>query len=1232
MKARQARFRRVCGWAGIVLALLPLVRSGAESESGGPPPLTAGAEIDYPPFCLVDAAGRPDGFSVELLRAAAGAMGRAVVFETGYWADVKDWLAEGRVAVLPLVGRTPEREALYDFTFPYLTMHGAIVVRDDRQDVRTLKDLRGLRVAVMRGDNAEEYLRREARDFDIQATPSFDDALRGVSAGDYDAVVIQQLVALRLIDHLGLANLRVAGPPLADFRQAFCFAVRKGDAQTLALLNEGLALVIADGTFRRLHAKWFAALELPVDRPLVIGGDHAYPPFEFLDDAGRPAGLNSDLTRAIARERGLDVEIRLGPWSEQVHALAAGEIDALQGMLYTPERDRRFDFAPAHVAVEYVLAAPGGTGGAPESLAQLAGRRVALQRGDVAQDFLAQQAFEGILVLLENQNDVLRAVASGAVDYGLIARRVALQALEDEPLNVRLGREPLLSLDYGYAVRAGDTALLATLGEGLEMLRDSGDLQQIRQQWLGVYETGSLRLRAVLKRALIVIVPVVALLLLSLAWSASLRRQVARRTAALRASEAYTRTILDNLPMGIAVNTVKPHVSFSYMNDRFPVLYGTARDVLSDPEAFWTAVYADPVFRDKLRRRVEADCASGDPARMRWEDIPLAREGHETRYVSAANVPIPGRSEMISMVWDVTDRVRGEHRIRHLNWVLRAIRDINQVIVRESDPQALIDEAARLLVAHRSYLSAVIVLTEGDGDRKPTTWSGAGLASESGAVQAQMAAGLLPDCCEHAVGRDGVVVVENRDAICRGCPLAPPDPDAVVLAVRMRHDGVTYGFLLAAQDPGEIVDAEERVLFEEIAGDLAYALHGIRTASARDAAERERASLSEQLAQAQKLEAVGRLAGGVAHDFNNLLMGILGYADLCRASLDGTHPAREWIDDITCSAKRSADLTRQLLAFARRQTIEPKVIDLNAAIESMLKLLRHLLGEDIELAWLPGPSVWPIIFDPSQLDQILANLCVNARDAIDGVGKLTVETANRVIDQNYGAEHVEALPGEFALLAVSDNGRGMTREVMAHIFEPFFTTKQHQGGTGLGLATIYGIVKQNRGFVNVYSEPGKGTTFRIYLPRAAGEAVPEASVSVAQGDDPGGAETVMLVEDEAGIRKVVASQLERLGYRLLVAADPETALRMARAHAGVIHLLVTDVVMPGMSGRELADRLTQSRPGLKCLYMSGYTENVIVHHGVLDPGVAFLQKPVSMHALSRRIRAILDGPDGGRNA
>ncbi|MBW1778961.1 MAG: response regulator [Deltaproteobacteria bacterium] len=396
----------------------------------------------------------------------------------------------------------------------------------------------------------------------------------------------------------------------------------------------------------------------------------------------------------------------------------------------------------------------------------------------------------------------------------------------------------------------------------------------------------------------------------------------------------------------------------------------------------------------------------------------------------------------------------------------------------------------------------------------------------------------------------------------------------------------------------------------------------MRDISERKRSEEEKEKLQIQLNQSQKIESVGRLAGGVAHDFNNMLGVILGHSELALEQADPASQLYAYLSEIHKAARRSADLTRQLLAFARRQTAIPRHLDLNDTVAGMLKMLQRLIGEDIDLTWMPGADLWPVKMDPAQIDQILANLCVNARDAISGVGKISIETQNSTIDKDYFADHAEAVPGDYVLLAVSDDGCGMDAETLNQIFEPFFTTKAVGEGTGLGLSTVYGIVKQNNGFINVYSEPGQGATFEIYLPRteemekAEKEPVPKA---VAKGS-----ETVLMVEDEASILLLGKTVLERYGYTVLAAPTPAKAITLAETHDAPIHLLITDVVMPEMNGKDLKARIETLKPDIKVLFISGYTADVIMHRGILEGEVNFLQKPFSVHSLAGKVREVLD--------
>lgn len=1441
---------------------------GAALSSAGASPtrsVSSALEIDYPPFCFLDEAGEPTGFSVELMRAAVQAMGGEVSYRAGVWADIRQWLEDGHVAALPLVGRTPEREAVFDFTIPYLTMHGAIVVHKSTTGIDDLRDLRGKRVAVMRGDNAEEFLRRDDRGVSIHTTDTFATALTELDAGQHDAVVMQRIVALRLISELGLDNLRLVDRFISGFQQDFCFAVTEGDRETLALLNEGLATTMADGTYRKLHTKWFAALELPSDRPILVGCDENFPPFEYMNSDGEPDGFNVHLVRAIARELNLEVEFRMAPWRAIRAALARGEIDIAAGMMYSPEREVEFDFAPGHIVIHSVAVVRAEDGPAPTTIEALRNKRLVVQAEDIMHDFVRQHGLEEQTSVVRTQEMALREVVEGKHDCALVARLTAWDWMHhSDREDVDVGQRPLFSAEYCFAAPEGQKALLAQFADGIRILQRTGEYRKIHQQWLGVYEEYGPSGELIVRYAAFVLIPLIVILAASVAWTWSMRKQVAYRTEALRTSEERMRAIIACSP--IALYSIDLHGNVETWNQSAEKLFGwSAEEVLGRPlplvpadktseyqvffdtlmrgesidaaevvrlkkdgtrfdgslslapmrdakgktigvmgammdisekkraevalrsseEQFRTLVegapdaivihaggmiqYANRACLDMLAAATSSDVVGtsavellhperrdgvmerlrcveeghppenaqveilislvGDTVPVEISAVPFhfrgqpaalffardirarlkaerALEESERRFRSAiVEAPFPamihasdgevlvasrawtklsgydakdlctiqawtdhaygdraaevralaaethaltaparqgefeircadgssrvwdfsstplgtlpdGRSIVISMAADVTERKQAEARIGHLNRVLRAIRDVNQLIVREDDRNTLIREACRLLVDSRGYAYSQIVLCNQHDE--VIAWSDAGENVERSRWAAVLEAGGMPYWVDRVDSNSGPMLI----TVDSGESQQPLDGTGDMVCVRLTHDETSFGFLAVMLEAGEDVDDEELALIADMAGDIAYALHVAEMDRAREEIERRHRELQERMVQAQKLESVGRLAGGVAHDYNNFLSVIMGYTELAMQRVHSGDAIHADLVEILDAATRSAEITRQLLAFARKQTINPKILDINMTIEGMLKMLRRLIGEDIELVWRPDPAVWSVNVDPVQVDQILANLCVNARDAIEGVGTITIETTNIVLTAADCIDKAEKRPGDFVVLSVSDDGCGMEREILGSIFEPFFTTKDINAGTGLGLATVYGIAKQNGGFINVYSESSNGSTFKIYLPRHMGpkEAIPEVRAAI----PPSKGEKVLLVEDDPAIMKMGKMMLEKLGYRVTAVNAPKEAIRIAQDKSHDIQLLITDVIMPEMNGRDLAHQLQRIDSKLKVLFMSGYTADVIAHRGILDEGVQFIAKPFTLSELARKIRRVLD--------
>ncbi len=446
-------------------------------------------------------------------------------------------------------------------------------------------------------------------------------------------------------------------------------------------------------------------------------------------------------------------------------------------------------------------------------------------------------------------------------------------------------------------------------------------------------------------------------------------------------------------------------------------------------------------------------------------------------------------------------------------------------------------------------------------------------------------------------------------------------PVSVVLRTQARFENLLVGVDRPVQDDRVWVQCNGYPVFDD-ADQLQLVIITFIDVTEQRRMEEEREVLEAQLRQTTKMEAIGRLAGGVAHDFNNILTGILGYAEMLERVLPEGHEGKGYASEILSGGERAADLTGQQLAFARKQVIEPRVIQPNDVIARSENMLRHLIGEDIDLDFAPGESLSNVRADPSQLDQVLVNLAVNARDAMPKGGRMLVETANVILDDEHHLMDDRPVSGEFVVLAVSDDGEGMDAKTQEHIFEPFFSTKGPGQGTGLGLATVYGIVRQNDGVITVYSEPGHGTTFKVYFPAVR----EERDEPVREASFPGGpaSETILLVEDDEHVRELTRKVLADQGYTVLEAANGDEALLLSRRFSGEIHLILSDVVMPGLNGRELHERIKVTRPQLTALFMSGYTENVVAHHGVLDEGTNFLSKPFTLDGLLARVRGLLD--------
>ena len=548
---------------------------------------------------------------------------------------------------------------------------------------------------------------------------------------------------------------------------------------------------------------------------------------------------------------------------------------------------------------------------------------------------------------------------------------------------------------------------------------------------------------------------------------------------------------------------------------------------------------------------------------------------------------------------DISKRKRTEQALERTVRSLATVSRCNQTLLRATDESQLIEDICRLVVSLGGYQVSWLGLLDSNGHLRPIATGGVTDAEWTELVEADW----LEEPGLRAIRDDEPALAgagENRLGLV----------SSIALPVHQR--GEPIGALSIYSDNPRAFEGDVPSLLLEVAMDLGYGIEVLRARASREEVER-------RLEESERLEAVGRLAGGVAHDFNNLLSVILSYATLVMDQVDSPEVHAD-INEIHQAGLRAAALTRQLLAFSRKQALEPKVTDLNAVVAGIERMLRRLLGEHITIEIRAASDLGRVLADPGQLEQVIVNLAVNARDAMTTGGKLIVETDNVELDESYTERHVSVSPGSYVLLTISDTGPGMPEEIRARAFEPFFTTKGEDSGTGLGLATVYGIVKQSGGHVHLYSELGRGTSFKIYLPRVDAEAASgELAAPISSGD-----ETVLIVEDEGAVRRAATRVLRAAGYQVLSAASGEEALALCERYNAPIDLLLSDVVMPGMSGRELADELGRRYPNLAVLFTSGFTDDAITHHGVLAPGTQLISKPFAITDLTRKIRAILD--------
>jgi PAS domain S-box-containing protein len=908
------------------------------------------------------------------------------------------------------------------------------------------------------------------------------------------------------------------------------------------------------------------------DGKIRVAPDPYYPPLEYFDEKGIFKGIAADYLKLIEKKLQCKFQVvRLSSFEEILEKARYREIDVVNTVMKTSERSEYLLFTPPYIRISNVLVVRDNfkKNITIKDLHGIDG--VVYQGGYSIGSVLIKQHGIGHAQAITDPVKALKDLSMGRINVmagnlAVISHYVRQMKLT----NLRIAGDCEFDDVISFASRGDWPILNEILNKALREIT-SGEREAINDEWIKLkinqlYQGKRFWFSVIGSLGLFAVI-----ITLFYIWNRTLKKQVGiktlelkQREEALRRSEEKYRCLVENANEAIVVAQDGRLV---FVNPIAVELTGySEQELMSRP------------FLDLIHPHDKVMVSERHKQRLKGNFIP-------SRY----SFRMIGKDGIVKFVEISAVLIDWEDRPATLNFII----DITE---RKRMEEALNESEEKYRAAFRTSPDAVninrldgLYIDINDGFTQLTGYSREDVIGK-----------FSSDIKIWAIPEDREVLIEKLRK--NGCV------NNLESKFRCKDGSLKFGLMSAS-----IINLNNVPHILSITRDITEHLR----------IHEEKAELESQFHQAQKMESVGRLAGGVAHDFNNMLGVILGHAEMALDHVEPSQPLYEDLLEIQIATQRSADLTRQLLAFARKQTISTRVLDLNNKISGMLRMLRRIIGEDIDLVWKPGANLWPVMMDPTQIDQILVNLAVNARDAIEGVGNLTIETQNIIFDESYCSSHAGFLPGEYVLLDVSDNGCGMDKEVLDNLFEPFFTTKEVGKGTGLGLSTIYGVVKQHEGFIRVYSEPAGGTSFKIYLPRKQASEKAKSG-AIIEPKSFYGTETMLLVEDEKAILRLGKMILERYGYTVLAAACPDEALAMAKQHQGPIHLLITDVVMPGINGKELKDKVTAIRPKIRTLFMSGYTADVIAHYGVIKEDVQYIQKPFSVRTLATKVREVLD--------
>lgn len=1142
----------------------------------------AGSEYGYPPYSITNSEGEADGFAVELLRESIHAMGYNVEFKVGSWEEVKEDLKMGRVDALPLAGKTPEREEFFDFTFPYLNMNGAIVVHEDTGSINTIEDLQDKVIAVMKGDNAEEYLLRYGIGSEIISTASFSEALKMVQEKRADAVLIQRLVALQIMKEEKIEDLQITGKPIMDFQQSFCFAVQKGNSQLLSVLNEGLSIVIANGTYDLLFSKWFGPLQLAgrsLDR-IIVGGDSEYPPYEYLDENGEPAGFTVELTQAIAEELGLQVEIVLDQWSTTYEKLLNGEIDIVQGVFYSPERDKILTFTQPHSVLKHVMITREDEYMDLETMENLKGLKILVMAQDIMHQRAVEFGYEDMIITASTQEEALKLLSSGVADCALVAQMPALYWIDKNNLKNLTVRSQILNLNYSYAALdvSNSPEILMEFAEGLALLKAKGSYDAIRNKWLSVYEQTSPSFLDILRTFAFIFIPVAIIVLIIVLWTVILQRQVKERTKELR--EEITQKERAQKLVEASERQFRDYITYA------PIGIFIADDMGRFLEANPAAVYTTGYAKEELLGRKLEDLL-GEQEQKFFDRV--YEHALKTGFISIIK-EFKRKDSSISF-WKIDAVMLSDSKM------LGFITDITNL---KSVEREISEDREKLRVTLRSIGDGVIT-TDIEGRvqlinkvaEKLTGWT-----------QEEAAGRKLTEVFQIVNEQSGTSIINPVDKVLKTGSIIALENHTVLISKTGER------FIVA--DSG----APIRDMKSEIIGVVLVF---------RDITHDEH--IKEHLQKAVKLESLGVLAGGIAHDFNNLLSGIFGYLELAYDAASEGKDTIKYLDEVLPIFERTRSLTRQLLTFAKGGDPVKETGDIKKLLKDSVSFA--LSGSNVRPVFAIKDDLWLCNVDTQQIGQVVDNIVINAQQAMGDGGELYVSAENAPL---YEVNELGLKAGDYVHIFIRDTGTGIPQEIIHKIFDPFFTTKQN--GSGLGLSTCFSIITKHDGMLRVESEPGIGTTCHIYIPRVADRPV---QVQDTYHLHHKGSGNIVILDDEPFIRNFMREMLESMGYEVTEAANGEAVLAYCRAlsdtdrasdSGDIIAAFLDLTISGGLGGNDIIDELRSKRPDIPIFAMSGYSSGDIMAHPTSYGFTASIPKPFTKEELKEFLSTYLKKVEG----